>query len=95
MLEVKNSELKNKIKKNVKFYFLVIFLCLIAWFGVKMIVSKSSATASATTSKQSNSLLQLGGTGAGGRPDSGGTPPAGGYIPYDGGTPPSGGAAAK
>lgn len=63
----KNPEKMKKIKKNIKFIILVIILSLIAWFGVKMLVSKSS-TVNATATKKSNSLIQ---TSFGG-----GTPPA-------------------
>ncbi|MHB8903670.1 MAG: hypothetical protein ACYC40_01015 [Patescibacteria group bacterium] len=71
----KNPERKNMIKKNLKFLVLLIILSLIAWFGVKMIVSKSTTTVTSSTKKNS-SLIQTG-FGRGGTPpaDAGGSRP--------------------
>ena len=72
-----NSEKKNKIKKNIKFLILVIELSLIAWFGVKMLISGSNTTSTTSTTKKSSSLIQ---TNIGG-----GTPPADAGSPFFGG----------
>ena len=79
----KNPERRNKIKKNLKFLFLLIILSLIAWFGVKMIVSKTSTTGTETTTKKASSLIQTTVGGGGGTPpaDAGGMPPLGGAAP--------------
>ena len=63
----KNPEAKKILKKNIKFAILVIIFSLIAWFGVKMLVSKSSASTS-TSTKKSSSLIQTSAGLGGGAP---------------------------
>lgn len=70
-----NPKRKNKIKKNIKFILLVIILSLLAWFGVKMLVSDTTGV----TTTKSSSLIQ---TNVGG---GGGSPPA--DMPSDAGGP--------
>lgn len=72
-----NPESRNKTKKNFKFFLLLIFLCLLAWFGVKMIVSESTPADTSARSEQNNPILQFGGTGTN-APPAGGMPPSGG-----------------
>lgn len=70
---------KIKFKKNLKFLGLTLVLCLVAWFGVKIIVTRVGATDKATNTAASNSrqneaVLQLGGNNTGGLRTGGGPP---------------------
>ena len=79
------------LKNNLKFLILLIILALVAWFGVKMIVSKTSTASTTATTKKSSSLIQTNvgmGGGAGAPPADAGGPPLGVTMPSGGGAMP-------